>query len=94
MSSGVSRKSGITVREQSEEAKTSNNKRFLHPFDFAQGRLSVGMTKPCLLGLKANKSYSSCAFGNLCNTGSCRVGSRYFKTRRKIGLKNGLVCMT
>ena len=38
-------------------------------------------------------SQSSCAFGNRCKTGSCRVGPRYLITRRKIGFSSGLVCM-
>src|ERR1700730_15893741 len=37
---------------------------------------------------------SSFAFGNRRKTGSCRVGSKYFNTRRKIGFKNARVCMT
>jgi len=37
---------------------------------------------------------SSFAFGNRRKTGSCRVGSKYFNTRRKIGFKNARVCIT
>jgi hypothetical protein len=78
-------------------ARSKHRNRFRIP-RLGRARHSVRAAPSACRGLPALPhdccDQSSCAFGNFCNTGSCRVGPRYLITRRNIGFSSGFVCLT